>query len=228
MADILVVGTHPDDIELGLGGSVAKWVDEGLDVVMLDLTNGEPTPKGDSETRAKEAARSAEILGVKQRITLDLPNRVLEDTVEARRKVAEVYRTIRPEMVFLHGEVDAHPDHIEGFQTAHKARFHSKLTKTDMAGEPWWPKKEFIYLASHLNLIISPAFIMDVSATFDKKIETVKTYRSQFAANGTEEFMIDKLTTIAKYYGGLVGAKYGEPVMMKEPLGLKSLRDIVR
>ncbi len=228
MVDILVVGTHPDDIELGLGGAVARWVNGGHTVSMLDLTNGEPTPFGDPDTRAKEAAAAAKILGVKTRIILDLPNRELQDSVAARRKVAEVYRKLKPEFVFLQGEVDAHPDHIESSKIAWKARFDAKLTKTDMAHEPWFPKKMFRYLSSHLSYIFEPTFILDVSDTFEKKIDVVRAYKSQFADAGKEEWMINKITTAGAYYGNLIGVKYGEPVALKEPLGLSDLRDIIR
>lgn len=227
MADILAVGTHPDDIEIGLGGSVAKWVAEGLSVVMLDLTNGEPTPFGDPATRAVEARKAGGILGVTERITLDLPNRVLEDSIMARRKVAEVYRQVRPRMVFIHGENDSHPDHMAGFQIAHKARFDAKLAKTDMRGEPYYPPRVFMFHSSHLKHFPDPAFIMDVTATFDKKIEAIRAYVSQFRAAGREEFIVEKLTAMASYFGGLVNVRYGEPLMLKEPLGLSSLRDVI-
>ena len=227
MADILAVGTHPDDIEIGLGGSVAKWVGEGLSVVILDLTNGEPTPFGDPVTRANEARKAAGILGVTERITLDLPNRVLEDSVMARRKVAEVYRQVRPRMVFIHGERDSHPDHMAGFHIANKARFDAKLTKTDMRGEPYYPPRMFMFHGSHLKHFPDPAFIMDITATFDKKIEAILAYESQFKAGGREGFIIERLTAMAAYFGGLINVKYGEPIMVKEPLGLSSLRDVI-
>lgn len=227
MADILAVGTHPDDIEIGLGGSVAKWVGEGLSVVMLDLTNGEPTPFGDPVTRAGEARKSAGILGVTERITLDLPNRVLEDSVMARRKVAEIYRQFRPRMVFIHGERDSHPDHMAGFHIVNKARFDAKLTKTDMRGEPYYPPRMFMFHASHLKHFPDPAFIIDVTETFDKKIEAIRAYESQFKAAGREDVMIEKLTSMAAYFGGLINVRYGEPIMAKELLGLSSLRDVI-
>jgi bacillithiol biosynthesis deacetylase BshB1 len=227
MADILAVGTHPDDVELGLGGSVALWVAEGLSVVMLDLTNGEPTPFGDPATRASEARKAAEILGVRERITLDLPNRVLEDSVTARRKVAEVYRRLRPRMVFIHGENDSHPDHMAGFQIAHKARFDAKLTKTDMLGEPYYPPRVFMFRCSHLKVMPDPAFIMDITSTFDKKLEAIRAYVSQVKAGGREEDIVEKITTMASYFGGLINVRYGEPIMLKEPLGLSSLRDVI-
>lgn len=227
MADILAVGTHPDDIEIGLGGSVARWVGEGLSVVMLDLTNGEPTPFGDPVTRMNEARNAAGILGVRERVTLDLPNRVLEDSVTARRKVAEVYRRVRPRMVFIHGERDSHPDHMAGFQIAHKARFYAKLTKTDMKGEPYYPPRMFMFHGSHLKHVPDPAFIMDVTPTFDKKMEAIRAYASQFKAAGREEAIVEKLTAMAAYFGSLINVRYGEPIMAKEPVGLSSLRDVI-
>ncbi len=228
MTDILVVGTHPDDAELGIGGSVAAWIGKGYDVSLLDLTDGEPTPFGDPETRAKESAASAKVLGVTRRITLDLPNRTVVDNPASRRKVAEVYRTLRPEMVFIQGTVDAHPDHLEGAQLAWKARFDAKLTKTDMAGDPYFPKKVIRYLASHLPHVFQPTFVFDVSETFEKKLEAALCYKSQFAAAEREEWLVEKLTTMARYYGDLIGVRYGEAFMSEETLGLSDLRDIVR
>jgi bacillithiol biosynthesis deacetylase BshB1 len=227
MVDLLIVGTHPDDIELGFGGAVAKFVASGYEVALLDLTNGEPTPFGDPDTRAKEAAQSAAILGVKTRITLDLPNREVTDTIEARHKVAEVYRKLRPDILFIQGTEDAHPDHISGSAIALKARFDAKLTKTDMAGEPWFPKKLFHYLASHLKLHPKPSFILDVSDTFETKLNAIRTYKSQFAASGREDEFIDMLSKMGAYYGLLIGVDYGEPVFCSEEIGLKDIRDIL-
>ena len=228
MVDLLIVGTHPDDIELGFGGAVALFVDAGLSVAMLDLTNGEPTPFGDPETRADEAAKAASILGVKTRITLDLPNRELIDNVASRRKVAEVYRELKPDLIFIQTEKDAHPDHIEGQSIALKARFDAKLTKTDMKGDPWYAKRVFRYFSSHLPQVIEPRFILDVTKTLEKKIEVIKAYRSQFSAAGREEMIIEKITTRGRYYGNLIGVRYGEPVMSEEPLGLTGIGDIIR
>ncbi|MBF0170467.1 MAG: bacillithiol biosynthesis deacetylase BshB1 [Nitrospinae bacterium] len=228
MTEILVVGTHPDDAELGIGGAIAAWGAKGYAVSILDLTNGEPTPFGDPATRGAEAAAAAQILGVKRRITLDLPNRELVDTPASRRKVAEVYRTLRPELVFIQGSVDAHPDHIEGASLAWKARFDAKLTKTDMAGDPFYPKKVIRYLASHLPHVVQPTFVFDISATFDRKLAAALCYRSQFEAAGRRDWLVEKLTLMARYYGDLIGVRYGEAFMSEETLGLSDLRDITR
>lgn len=228
MVDVLVVGAHPDDIEMGFGGAVAKLLKLGYEVAMLDLSNGEPTPHGDAATRAAEAEAAREALGVKTRITLDLVNREIIDDVEARHKVAEVYRRLRPEIIFTQLGPDAHPDHIDGSRLAEKARFDAKLTKSSIPGEPWWPKKAFMYLASHLRLHPSPSFILDVSDTFETKLDVVREYKSQFMASGREEYMIGRLRTMGAYYGGLIGVEYGEPVFCHEQIGLRDIRDIIR
>jgi len=131
MTKILVVGPHPDDQELGMGGTIAKLAQAGHDVLLLDITNGEPTPYGDPETRAKEAAAAAKILGVRRQL-LGLPNRTVEHTVEARHKVAGVIREFGAEIVFTPFFEDAHPDHRAVTRIVEDARFDAKLSKIDM------------------------------------------------------------------------------------------------
>ena len=226
MVDILVVGAHPDDIEIGFGASAAMLAQKGLKVGFLDLTNGEPTPFGNPETREKESVMSAEILGACQRITLDLPNRELADTVEARHKVAQIYRMLKPRLLFIQKGADAHPDHITGSQVALKARFDAKLTRTNMHGEPFYPSRVFGYLASHLRLHVKPAFILDVTETFPKKLAAIANYKSQFAAAKREEIIIKRIEEMGAYYGNLIGADYGEPVFCDEEIGLSDIRDL--
>ncbi|MGB9553392.1 MAG: PIG-L family deacetylase, partial [bacterium] len=125
---ILTIGAHPDDVEIGMGGTIAALKDKGHEVTILDLTDGEPTPTGSREVRLKESQEAAKILGVDRRITLDLPNRFLLDTIENRLKVAQVIREIKPEAIFLHYWTDAHPDHRAACQLCEAARFYAKLT----------------------------------------------------------------------------------------------------
>ena len=226
MADILIIGAHPDDIELGFGASAAMLAQKGLNVAFLDLTNGEPTPFGDPATRAREAEEAARILGASQRITLDLPNRELTDSVEARHKVAAVYRRLRPKLLFIQRGPDAHPDHIDGSMIAIKARFDAKLTKSTIPGEPFYPARVFMYLASHLRLHAKPAFILNVTSCFSKKLEVIKTYKSQFAAAGREEMMLKRVEEVGAYYGRLINVEYGEPVFCDEEIGLDDIRDL--
>ncbi len=148
MSNILIIGPHPDDQELGMGGTVAKLADQEHNILLLDMTNGEPTPHGDPETRAKEAARAGEILNV-QRCCIDLPNRAVEHTLEARHKVAGAIREHQAEIVFVPYFQDAHPDHVATTRIAEDARFDAKLTKIDLPGEPIYPKWLFYYYSMH-------------------------------------------------------------------------------
>src|SRR5690625_3283084 len=181
MLDVLAIGAHPDDVELGMGGAIGLFLESGLKVGILDLTNGEPTPFGSPEERAKEADAAAKALGVTVRRTLPLPNRELQDTLEARRMVAEVIREWRPQTLFIHYWDDAHPDHVSACRLCEAARFYAKLTKTDMRGEPFYPERIFYFFSNHLRgLHPEPAFILDVSDHMDTKMASVRAYYSQF------------------------------------------------
>ncbi|MBI5178083.1 MAG: bacillithiol biosynthesis deacetylase BshB1 [Nitrospinae bacterium] len=224
MVNVLAVGTHPDDIELGAAGTIASLVRQGKNVAVLDLTSGEPTPHGTPELRRKETENANAILGITQRITLDLPNRWLMDTREARVKVAEEYRLLRPEVLLLPYWEDAHPDHVQASQIAQAARFIAKYTKTEMAGEPYYPPRVFFYFCIHLKKLIEPTFIFDISDAFDQKREAVRAYHSQFFAGGKErgDEILRRLEAQAVHYGGLIGARYGEPFFSQENIGVRA------
>lgn len=185
-------------------------------MAILDLTDGEPTPHGDRLTRREEARAAAEILGVKRRITLSLPNRFLQDTVEARNELARVLRQLRPRLVFSMLPQDQHPDHLAAAMLAQNARFYAKFTKTDLPGEPFYPPLFLQYAGSHLRRVFQPAAIVDISPTFAIKLQAVLTYRSQFGWR--EGAMRDWLTTAAKFYGAKIGVEYGEPIFSPEEL----------
>ena len=225
---ILSMGSHPDDVDAGMGGSIIKLVNLGYEVHILDLTNGEPTPFGDPDTRKKEWEKAATILNVKSRTVLDLPNRYLFDTIEARKKVAEVIRKIRPQILFIPYWEDAHPDHIQAVQICEAARFYAKLTKTDMLYEPWYPKHIFYYHWSHLNLHIQPAFILNISEEYDDKVMAVKSFQSQFRYSKEQWQRVEnRMESICRYFGSLIGVKYGEPFAKREKIGLSDIRDII-
>ncbi|MEN6430614.1 MAG: bacillithiol biosynthesis deacetylase BshB1 [Coriobacteriales bacterium] len=227
MFDIVCVGAHPDDVEIGMGATVASMVRQGLRVALVDLTNGEPTPYGTPELRAAEAAESARVLGVTRR-TLDLPNRYLLDSIDARQALAEVLRQWRPRVVFAPYPTDAHPDHIAAASIAVAARFYAKLTKTDMRGEPHYPAKLYHYLAVHLALHVKPSFVMAVEPSdLECKLEALAAYRSQFSANPSNTGVVPRVERSASYWGGLVGAAAGEPFFSAEEIGIRSIEDLV-
>ena len=224
---ILALGPHPDDVEIGMGGTVAALVRQGHSVVLCDLTNGEPTPRGSPERRAAEAAEAARVLGVERRITLPLPNREVADTVAARRQVAEVIREVRPDVLFVPYWVDAHPDHVAGAALAEAARFYAKLTRTTMRGDPTYPSRVVHFVTSHYRLHVTPTFLFDISATMEQKLRAVAAYPSQFADEEGAMPILEMLREVARYWGHLIGCRYAEPFVTREPVGLSSLEGFV-
>jgi N-acetylglucosamine malate deacetylase 1 len=229
MLDILVVAPHPDDAELGMAGAIMKFVSEGLRVGILDLTSGEPTPHGSLEIRARETAAATKILGIEWRENLDLPNRSLEPTLENRAKLAGVFRQQRPQWIFAPYWVDAHPDHTAATELVDGARFWSKLTKTDLPGDPFHPRRIYNYYCIHLKQAIQPAFVLDISDSWDAKIAAIRCFESQFITGRPTESptLLDGLRDEAAYWGKAIGCRYGEPFTCREPLGMKTLAGLV-
>jgi bacillithiol biosynthesis deacetylase BshB1 len=225
MLDVLVIAPHPDDAELGAGGAILKLKAEGRRVGVLDLTDGEPTPHGSPETRRRETAAATEILGLDWRGNLELPNRSVEPTLEARGKLAGVIRQHRPRWLLAPYWVDAHPDHVAATQLVEAARFWAKLTKTDLPGEPHHPERIYNYYCVHLKLAPQPAFVLDISDHWDRKFAAIQAYHSQFVAGRPTEppTFLDQLRDEAAYWGKTIGVRYGEPYATREPLGLATL-----
>lgn len=226
MAKILVVGPHPDDQELGMGGTIARLAKQGHDVLLLDMTNGEPTPYGDPATRAKEAAAAAEILGVR-RVLLDLPNREVLHTVEARRKVAGVIREHGAQVMFVPFPEDAHPDHRAVTRIAEDARFDAKLTKVNLPGEPVYPKWLFYYYATHLRWVADPSFCIDITGEMEAKKRSILAYHTQFVLPEKNRKAVDWVEAAGVYFGSRIGTGAAEPFFTKEPVGLDSFGGLV-
>jgi len=229
MLDILVIAPHPDDAELGMGGAIVKFIAEGRRVGVLDLTNGEPTPHGSPEIRARETAAASKLLGLEWRENLSLPNRSLEPTLEARARLAAVFRRERPRWLFAPYWVDAHPDHAAATELVEAARFWSKLTKTDLPGEPHHPQRIFNYYCIHLKQAIQPAFVLDISAQWEQKAAAIAAFESQFITGRSTESptFLDGLRDEAAYWGKAIGVRYGEPFACREPIGLQSMAELV-
>lgn len=224
--DVMCIGAHPDDVEIGMGGTVAGMVRRGLSVAIVDITDGEPTPAGTKETRLAEAARAAEILGVSVRRTLSQPNRYLFDTVEARTELAEAIRELRPRTLFVPFPEDAHPDHVAASSIASAARFYAKFTKTRMSGEPHYPTKVFRYMAVHMRIVRDPSFIVDVTEDMERKIEALRAYDSQFVANPANSGVMDAVIAAAGMWGSLVRVEAGEPFFVLEPISVRTPEDL--
>lgn len=222
MARILVAGPHPDDQEIGMGGTIARLAEQGHDVLLLDMTNGEPTPHGDPETRAKEAATAAEILGVK-RVSAHLPNRRVVHSLEARHTVAGIIREHQAEIIFTPYFQDAHPDHVATTRIVEDARFDAKLTKIDLPGEPIYPKWLFYYYCTHLRWVADPTFLIDITGYEEKKREAVVAYETQFVIPERNRKVVDWMLAANHYFGSRIGVQSAEPFHTREPLGLTSL-----
>ncbi|WP_428940032.1 PIG-L family deacetylase [Fontivita pretiosa] len=222
MLSILVIGPHPDDQELGMGGTIARLAAQGHRVHLLDMTNGEPTPFGSVETRARESAEAAAILGV-ERSLLGLPNRQVVHNLESRHKLAAAIRVHRPNILFVPYPVDAHPDHVATTRIAEDARFDAKLTKSSIPGEPWYPKRIIYYFCTHLRMNLLPSFCIDISDQIEKKMRAIAAYKTQFPTSEVP----DMVRNLCAYFGGRIGTKFAEPFFSHEVLGFAGIDQLV-
>lgn len=226
MANILVVGPHPDDQELGMGGSIIRLASQGHNLIVLDVTNGEPTPYGSLEEREKEWTEAAKIMGVKRRL-LGLKNREVQHTLEARHQMAGVIREHQAEIIFLPFEEDAHPDHRAVTRIVEDARFDAKLTKTDIPGEPIYPKWLIYYYCTHLRWVANPSFCLDITEQMDDKERAIKAYHTQFVLPEKNRRVVEFVRELNGYMGSRIGVRYAEPFFTKEPMGLNALDGLV-
>jgi N-acetylglucosamine malate deacetylase 1 len=243
--NILVIGPHPDDQEIGMGGTIARLADQGHHVLICDMTDGCPTPVGDRPTRLAEAHAALAKLsptprdGVThhplRRVLLDMPNRRVEHTLSARHQVAGLIRAHQASVVFLPHPQDAHPDHRAVTRIVEDARFDAKLTKVEMPtppgfdgiGPPIYPKWLIYYYCSHLRRVPDPTLIMDTTGYSEMKRAAVEAYRTQFSLNPINASFPDRLMAHDVYFGSRIGTQTGEPFFTNEPLGLNSLAALV-
>ncbi len=223
VVDVVCVGAHPDDVEIGMGATVAGMARQGLSVAIVDLTDGEPTPAGSPEKRLAEAAEAASILGVSERATLSLPNRALFDSVEARTALAEALRRLRPRILFGPYPVDGHPDHVAASAIVRASRFWAKFSKTEMTGEPHHPARLYNYMPIHLRIVREPSFVVDVTEDLPAKMAALSAYRTQFVLNPANEGFMEMMDAVARRWGASIGTGAGEPFFAEETLGIGSV-----
>lgn len=228
--DILVVAPHPDDAEISVGGIIAVSRRQNLRVGVVDLTDGEPTPHGTIERRAAETVKASEALQLSWRSNLGLPNRSLQPTLEARRALAEVFRQTRPQIILAPYWQDAHPDHIAASSLVDDARFWSKLSRSDLDEEPFWPPLLLHYFSIHLRIHPSASFVVDISNAIDQKMASVESWQSQLVEGRSDEFptVLDDIRDRARYWGWTIGRAYGEPLLNREQVGLSSLSHLLK
>ena len=225
MLDALVIAPHPDDAELGMGGTVVRLLEQGWSVGILDLTTGEPTPLGSLEIRANETLEASKALGLPWRRNLGLPNRSLEPSLLHRRALTAMFREARPRLLFAPYWEDAHPDHTAATKLVEDARFWSKLSKSDIPGEPFHPARVLYYFSVHLKIVERPSFLIDISDQLEAKIRAMRCYRSQLIDNQPEgrPGVIDSVCDRTRFWGHTVGVRHAEPFASREPIGLTGL-----
>ena len=232
--DILAIAAHPDDAELGCGGTIAKHTSLGYKVGIADLTRGELGTRGTPETRQKEASESAKILGVSVRENMGLPDGLFQNNAESQLAVIRAIRTYQPRIILANAVYDRHIDHGKGASLAYDASFLSGLVKIETVnaqGEkqaPWRPEVVYHYVQSQF---ITPDFVVDISAEWETKMSAVKAFSSQFFNPDSEEpetyiskpGFLRMLEARAVEYGHAIGAAYGEGFTTRRFIGIDSL-----
>jgi bacillithiol biosynthesis deacetylase BshB1 len=227
--DALVIAPHPDDAELGMGGTIVRLTAQGWRVGILDLTDGEPTPLGNPALRAEETAAANAALGNPWRANLGLTNRSLEPSLANRRALAAVFRKVRPRFLFAPFWEDAHPDHTAATKLVEDARFWSKLSKSDIPGAPHHPARVLYYFSVHLRIVERPSLLVDISDHLAAKVEALRCYRSQLVDNQPpgRPTVIDSVCDRTRFWGHLAGVLHAEPFASREPIALRGLGDLL-
>jgi bacillithiol biosynthesis deacetylase BshB1 len=229
--DLLAIAPHPDDVELTSGGTISKMSKAGYRVGILDLTRGETGSRGTPETRLQEAARAAEILGVKIRRNLGLPDAHLQVSEEHKKAVAEVIREFEPHTVILPYWEGRHPDHYTAGQMCYEACFVAGLKNYPLGGLPFRPFK-IIYAAAYAD--VRPTFAVDITDEYEQRKKSILAYRSQFRPPKKDrksrvalplDDLEERMNSVARYYGRMIGVKYAEGFVVKEVM---QVSDVVR
>jgi len=220
--DALAIAAHRDDVEITCGGLLLKLHDLGYKTGVLDFTEGEMGTRGTKEERAEEAANAAKLMGVSVRENLHLPDGNVQLTRENVIKVAAFIRRHRPHLVILPNEDQRHPDHYWCYRIGREACYFSGLSKLECEGEPYRPFK-VLYSPYYRDVV--PTFYVDISDQFERKIETVKCYRSQFEGTGEKNQIFvkgidvfDFLQTQDHAAGQKIHKGYAEGYIVMEPL----------
>jgi bacillithiol biosynthesis deacetylase BshB1 len=220
LVDILAIAAHRDDVEQTCGGTLLKMRAMGLETGILDLTQGEAGTRGSAAERAAEAAAAAQILGVRWREALDIPDGRVENTWENRLKIVRVLRDLRPRVVILPYWQGRHPDHYTTATLGYEACFVSGLARVETGAAPHRPYK-VIYASLYAD--VRPSFVVDITPFVEQRHQSLLAYRSQYAntEQGSalfvpEEEIRERTFAEARHYGQLAGVRYGEPFVQKE------------
>ncbi len=234
--DILAIGSHPDDVEMSSGGTLAKNVSLGYKVGIVDLTKGELSTRGTPNIRAKEAKDAANILGIQIRENLNIPDGNIEINRKNILKLVQIIRKYRPTLLLIPHSHERHPDHVHTHQLCREAWYYSGLMKirTRYNGnqqDSWRPENYFHFMQKYE---FTPSFIVDISDVYRLRHKAILAHKSQFFNPNSEEpetilsqkSFLDLLETRAKFFGNMIGAEYGEPFLSVEPLGINNFFDL--
>lgn len=220
--DVLAIAAHPDDVEQTCGGTLLRMAEMGYRTGILDLTAGDMGTRGTPELRIDESHEAGRHMLVSWRGNMRLPDARLENTVSVRMSLAMEIRNLRPRVVILPYWEARHPDHYRAGEVGFEACFLAGLKKLDDTTEPHRPQK-ILYSSLYAN--VTPSFVVDISAQFERRMQALLSYASQYgdAGEGAELFpkqqeIGERLAAIARFYGNLIGVKYGEPFVVKETM----------
>lgn len=236
--DILAFGVHPDDVELGCSGTMLASIAQGKKVGIADLTRGELGTRGSAETRKEEAANAAKVLNVTVRENLEMADGFFQNNESHQRKVIEVIRKYKPEIILCNATEDRHPDHGRSAKLVEDAAFLSGLRKIETRAngemqQEWRPKYVFHYLQDRF---LQPDFVFDISDYFEKKLESVLCYKTQFYnpdSNEPETYIsspefFDAVKARAMMLGKRIGVKYAEGYISKKMIGIQSFNAFIQ
>jgi N-acetylglucosamine malate deacetylase 1 len=225
--DVLAFGAHPDDVELGCGGTLLVSADAGLRVGVVDLTAGEMSTSGTSHERARERDRASDHLGLFARVCLDLPDAAVGSAPEHRLAVVEAIRSFRPRIVLAPHVDDRHPDHGAAGRLVRDSCFLAGVGRVG-EGTPHRPARVYHYL---IHSPFTPSFVVDISSVWGRKVAAVQAYRSQFGtADPRTAVATPRFAEVAEaravYHGAMIGVDRGEPFLAAGPVPAAALPDL--
>ncbi len=234
--DILAVAAHPDDVELSCAGTLVKAAKEGMHTGIVDLTQGELGTRGTKQIRTHEAEEAAHILGLATRRNLKMPDGNIEMNQKNLRTLIALLRELQPRILLIPHFNERHPDHMHTHQLAREAWFYSGLAKinTRMNGSAQKAFRADNFFSFMQKFEFIPSFVVDVSDTFELRMQSIRAHRSQFHNPESKEpetilskpEFLEEIETRALYYGQSIGAQYGEPFYSYVPIGIKNIFDL--
>lgn len=229
--DILAFGAHPDDVEISCGGTLLKHINAGCRVVLADLTHGELGTRGSADIRNAESAAAAQLMGVQERVKLDLRDGFFQTNEESLREVIKVIRQYKPDIILCNSPEDRHPDHGKGSKLVLEAAFLSGLPKIQTGQDAYRAKQVYHYIQDyHLN----PDFVVDMSNYWDQKKKVLQCYKSQFF-DPTSNEPVTPISSMefwhflegrARDFGRLIQASHGEGFIAARAIGVNDFRDL--